>query len=135
MSNPVWEELTVIKITHKGNFNNLEKFLNKVQGAGYLNILDRYGQEGVAALSSATPVDSGKTAASWTYEIERDSEHTTISWSNTNVNNGVNIALILQYGHGTGTGGYVQGRDFINPAIQPIFDRMAEEAWKEVTKS
>lgn len=135
MSNPVWEELTVIKIMHKGNFNNLEKFLNKVQGAGYLNILDRYGQEGVAALSSATPVDSGKTAASWTYEIERDSEHTTISWSNTNANNGVNIALILQYGHGTGTGGYVQGRDFINPAIQPIFDRMAEEAWKEVTKS
>lgn len=135
MSNPVWEELTVIKITHKGSFNNLEKFLNKVHGAGYLNILDRYGQEGVAALSSATPVDSGKTAASWTYEIERDSEHTTISWSNTNVNNGVNIALILQYGHGTGTGGYVQGRDFINPAIQPIFDRMAEEAWKEVTKS
>lgn len=98
-------------------------------------MLDRFGQEGVAALSSATPVDSGKTAASWSYEIERGDGKTVISWSNSNVNDGVNIAVILQYGHGTGTGGFVQGRDYINPAIQSVFDRIAEEAWREVTKS
>lgn len=125
----------MIRFKHRGNFNNLEKFLNKVSGSGYLNILDQYGQEGVQALASATPKDSGKTAGSWDYEIERSATVTRISWFNTNVNQDVNIAIILQYGHGTGTGGYVQGRDYINPAMRPVFDRIAEEAWKEVRSS
>ena len=123
----------MIKVAHRGNFNNLEKFLNAVKGKRYLNKLDKYGQMGVEALSAATPTDTGLTASSWTYEIVQNGSTTTISWLNTNVNNGVNIALILQMGHGTGTGGYVQGRDYINPAMQPIFDQIAEEAWKEVT--
>lgn len=98
------------------------------------NILDKYGKQGVSALSSATPVDSGLTANSWTYEIENKGDQVTIFWGNTNVNKGVNIAVILQYGHGTRNGGYVAGRDYINPAIRPVFDAIANEAWKEVTK-
>ena len=122
----------MVSFKHRGNFNHLEKFLNKMKNRNYLNILDKYGQLGVEALAANTPVDTGKTAESWTYEIERTSSKTTISWLNTNVNNGVNVAVILQYGHGTGTGGYVQGRDYINPAMRPVFDKIAEEAWKEV---
>ena len=122
----------MVSFKHRGNFNHLEKFLNKMKNRNYLNILDKYGQMGVEALAANTPVDTGKTAESWTYEIERTSSKTTISWLNTNVNNGVNVAVILQYGHGTGTGGYVQGRDYINPAMRPVFDNIAEEAWKEV---
>ena len=99
-----------------------------------LGILDKYGREGVNALSSATPVESGVTAASWYYEIEHSSGSAAIQFYNSNVNKGVPIAIILQYGHGTGTGGWVQGRDYINPAIQPLFDKMAEEVWKEVTR-
>lgn len=125
----------MIRFKHRGNFNNIEKFLNKVSGSSYLNILDQYGQEGVQALSSATPKDSGITASSWDYEIERGADTTRISWFNTNVNENVNIAVILQYGHGTGTGGYVQGRDYINPAMRPVFDKIAEQAWKEVQSS
>jgi hypothetical protein len=125
----------LISFTHRGNFYKIEKFLNKVRGAGYLNKLAKYGQEGVEALAAATPIDSGKTANSWTFEISGDASKTVISWLNTNVNNHINIAVILQYGHGTGTGGYVEGRDYINPAMRPIFDRIAEEAWKEVTSS
>lgn len=98
-------------------------------------ILQKYGSKGVTALSSATPVDSGLTANSWTYVVEVRGESATIHWMNTNVNKGVNIAVILQYGHGTGTGGYVQGRDYINPAMRPIFDQIAEEAWKEVVNA
>lgn len=123
----------MVSFKHRGNFNHLEKFFNRVQRRSYLNILDKYGQEGVEALAAMTPRDSGKTAESWTYEIERTANRTIISWLNTNENNGVNIAVILQYGHGTGTGGYVQGRDYINPAMQPVFDKIAEEAWKEVS--
>ena len=99
-----------------------------------MGILDKYGREGVEALSAATPVDSGKTASSWKYDIEHSSRGASISFSNTNINKGVNIAIILQYGHGTRNGGYVQGRDYINPAIQPVFDRIVNEAWKEVTQ-
>lgn len=120
---------------HRGNFNNFQKFANKILAHDYLNILDKYGQMGVEALAASTPVDTGKTAQSWTYEIERTRDRTSISWLNTNTNNGVNIAIILQYGHGTGTGGYVQGRDYINPAMRPVFDKIAEQAWKEVTSS
>lgn len=125
----------MIRFKHRGNFNNLQKFLNRVSGAGYLNTLDKYGQAGVEALASATPIDSGETARSWNYVIEHGIGRTTIYWTNDNTNQGVNIALILQYGHGTGTGGYVDGIDYINPAIRPIFDKIADEAWKEVTRS
>lgn len=123
----------MVTFKHRGNFNKLEKFLNRVRGTNYLNLLDKYGKMGVAALSAATPSDSGETANSWTYEIERSSTKTTIYWLNTNENQGVNIAVLLQYGHGTGNGGFVQGRDYINPAMRPIFDKIAEEAWREVT--
>ena len=125
----------MVTFKHRGNFNKVKRFLNKVQGLDYLNMLDKYGQMGVQALAEATPKDSGVTAQSWTYEIERTTDRTTISWLNTNENKGVNIAVILQYGHGTGTGGYVQGRDYINPAMRPVFDEIAEKAWKEVTSS
>lgn len=127
--------MSLISFKHRGDFSKTERFLNKIKGREYLNILEKYGQLGVEALSESTPVDSGKTASSWTYEIERSSSSTTISWLNTNVNQGVNIAIILQYGHGTGTGGYVVGIDYVNPAMKPVFEKIAEEAWKEVTSA
>jgi hypothetical protein len=108
--------------------------LENVRRAVRLSDLDKYGREGVAALASATPVDSGLTASSWYYEIVRTNGSVTINFNNSNIQNGVPIAVILQYGHATGTGGYVQGRDYINPAIRPIFDRIANDAWREVTK-
>ena len=123
----------LVRFKHRGNFNRVERFLNRVSDREYLNVLDHYGQMGVEALSKATPVDTGLTASSWTYEIERNRDQTTISWLNTNTNQGVNIAVILQYGHGTGTGGYVQGRDYINPAMSPVFDKIANQAWREVS--
>ncbi len=122
-----------ITFRHKGDFSKTEKFLNSLLKPDYLNVLERYGQAGVAALASATPKDSGLTADSWDYEITHDGKETTIAFTNSNISNGVNIAIILQYGHGTKGGGYVAGRDYINPAIQPIFDKMANEAWREVT--
>lgn len=124
----------MIKFGHKGDFSKTFRFLDKAKGAANLGGLDKYAQEGVAALASATPVDSGQTASSWFYEIERGSGSITIHFCNSHINQGVPIAIILQYGHGTGTGGWVQGRDYINPAIQPVFDRIANEAWREVTK-
>lgn len=123
----------MIKISHKGDFTKTTKFLNKVSTKPIRNILDKYGNMGVQALSVATPVDSGVTASSWTYEIEITSSGYTINWNNTNVNKNVNIALILQTGHGTRNGGYVKGIDYINPALKPVFDQLAEEAWREVT--
>lgn len=124
-----------IKFVHKGDFKKTEKFLNKMKKQDYVKVLSKYGQMGVDALSRATPVDSGTTASSWSYEIEGNGGSATIYWTNTNINHGVSIAIILQYGHGTGTGGYVQGRDYINPAIRPVFDKMADAAWKEVTSA
>ena len=121
-------------VTCSGDLSKTIKFLNRLQNKDYLNILARYGERGVQALRSATPVDSGKTADSWYYEIESDRDGATISWCNRNVNKGVVIAILIQYGHGTGTGGYVQGTDYINPAMKPIFDEMANECWKEVTR-
>lgn len=123
----------MIKFTHKGDFSKLNTFLEKAKSAIKLSELDKYGKAGVAALSAATPVDTGLTASSWDYRIERSATQASITFINTNIQNGIPIAIILQYGHGTGTGGYVQGRDYINPAIQPVFDEMAESAWKEVT--
>lgn len=113
----------------------MEKFLDSIRNRKYLDALNRYGQEGVVALSAATPVDSGKTASSWDYKISVSGSATKITWTNSNINQDVNIAVIIQYGHGTGTGGYVQGRDYINPAMRPVFDKIAEEIWKEVTSA
>ena len=124
----------MISFRQKGDFSKLTRFLEKAKNAVHLGILDKYGREGVAALASATPLDSGKTASSWYYEVQHGEGTASINFYNSNVNKGVPIAIILQYGHGTGTGGWVQGRDYINPAIQPIFDKIANEAWREVTK-
>lgn len=124
----------MISFRQKGDFSKLTRFLERAKEAVKVGDLDKYGQEGVVALASATPVDSGLTANSWYYEIENKKGSVTISFHNSNIQNGVPIAIILQYGHGTGTGGWVQGRDYINPAIQPIFDKIAENAWREVTK-
>ena len=122
----------MISFRQKGDFSNLSKFLERAKEVVHIGDLDRYGRAGVDALASATPVDSGLTASSWYYEIERKNGSVTISFRNSNIQNGVPIAIILQYGHGTGTGGWVEGRDYIIPAIQPIFDKTTSEAWKEV---
>lgn len=122
----------MISFRQKGDFSRLTGYLARAKGSARLSCLDKYGREGVAALTAATPVNTGRTAASWYYRIERKKGAVSLSFYNSNVQNGIPIAIILQYGHGTGTGGWVQGRDYINPAIQPIFDRIAEEAWKEV---
>ena len=124
----------MITFRHKGDFSKFSRYLERAKEAVRLGTLDKYGNEGVAALASATPIDSGETANSWYYEIERSNGSVAIRFNNSHVNQGVPIAIILQYGHGTGTGGWVQGRDYINPAIRPVFDKIADEAWKEVTK-
>ena len=124
----------MIEFRQKGDFSKLSRYLERVKEAAKIGDLDKYGRAGVAALSSATPTDTGKTAASWTYMIKRQNGSVSIEFHNTTVNKGVPIAIILQYGHATGTGGWVEGRDYINPAIQPIFDQIANDAWKEVTK-
>ena len=124
----------MISFRQKGDFSKLNRYLERVKETVKLGDLDKYGREGVAALSSATPVETGKTANSRYYEIERQNGSTSIVFKNSNINNGVPIAIILQLGHGTGTGGWVEGRDYINPAIQPVFDKIAESAWEEVTK-
>nr|DAZ04639.1 MAG TPA: type I neck protein [Caudoviricetes sp.] len=124
-----------VKFEVSGGFTKTERFLNRMKRREYLNVLDEFGRDGVQALRNATPVDSGATAEAWDYEIKRVRNYTEIVWTNSNINDGVPIAVILQYGHGTGTGGYVQGRDYINPAIRPIFDKIAEKAWKVVTSA
>ena len=124
----------MITINHYGDFKKLTNFLEKMKRMFDVSMLDKYGREGVAALSAATPVDSGKTASSWTYEIKDIKDGVALTFNNTNIQNGVSIAIILQYGHGTRNGGWVEGRDYINPAIQPVFDKIANEAWKEVTR-
>ena len=124
----------MITFRQKGDFSKLTHFLEKAKEIIHVGELDKYGREGVAALASATPIDSGKTANSWYYKIENRGETVAISFHNSNIQNGVPIAVILQYGHGTRNGGWVEGRDYINPAIQPIFDNIANAAWKEVTK-
>ena len=124
----------MISFRQKGDFSKLTRFLEKAKNVVRIGDLDKYGREGVAALSSATPVDSGLTASSWYYKVEHTNGSAKINFYNSNIQNGVPIAIILQYGHGTSNGGWVQGRDYINPAIQPIFDKIAENAWREVTK-
>lgn len=122
----------MISFNQKGDFSSLSSFLERAKESVKLGDLNKYGRRGVEALAAATPVDTGKTAKSWHYEIIREEGSVSISFSNSNIQNGVPIAIILQYGHGTRNGGYVEGRDYISPAIQPVFDELAEEAWKEV---
>lgn len=124
----------MVSFTHKGDFSKVNRYLLTLK-ANVKNVdLDAYGKAGVEALASATPVDTGLTASSWYYEIKRTSTSTTIEFKNSNIQNGVPIAIILQYGHATNNGGWVEGRDYINPAILPIFDDIVEKAWREVTK-
>lgn len=124
----------MITIRSKGDFTKTKRYLEKIRRAIKLGIFDKYGREGVAALASATPVETGETANSWHYEIEKGNGGARLVFTNSHVNKGVNIAIILQYGHGTGTGGWVEGRDYINPAIQPVFDKIVESLWREVTR-
>lgn len=125
----------MVTIKHKGSFAKTEAFLKKASKMQIMSILNKYGAKGVEALKANTPFDTGLTSESWSYEIAKTSSGYKIYWKNSNIVNGVPIAIILQYGHGTGTGGYVQGRDYINPALQPVFDELADSAWKEVTNA
>lgn len=124
----------MINFRQTGDWSKTTNFMKRLKQRKYLSSLDKYGQRGVDALSSATPVDTGKTANSWSYEIRKNDKKVSIIFKNSNIVNGVPIAIILQYGHGTRNGGWVEGRDYINPAIQPIFDKIVKEAWGEVTK-
>ena len=124
----------MIRCTVKGDFKKTKKFLKRAQNVDLRSLLTKYAEEGIKALSSATPVVTGKTAASWDYEIVQDKNIIKIYWTNSNKNEGVPIAVILEYGHGTGWGGYVQGRHYISPAVQPIFDEISERICEEVRK-
>lgn len=123
-----------ITFKHKGDFKKTFGFFERAKKGDFYKKLEQYGEEGVAALSKATPIDTGLTAKSWHYKVERSKTGVTISWYNDNVNDGVNIALILQYGHGTPSGHYIRGKNYIKPAIKPIFEQIEESVWKEVTK-
>lgn len=122
-------------LSSSGNFKRTEKFLKSLSEGDNFKALDKFGRQGVAALAAATPVESGETAAAWDYVITRSRKNWTIAFTNSHMAGTVPVAILLQYGHGTGTGGYVQGRDYINPAIQPVFDQIADEAWKAVTSA
>jgi hypothetical protein len=122
----------MITVSSSGTFNKTHKFFQFMKSTRPFDPLDRYGREGVRLLSSATPIDTGETANSWSYNVEHRGSRHILTWSNDNVEDGVNIAVIIQYGHGTGTGGYVQGIDYINPALRPLFDKLVEDVWREV---
>ena len=124
----------MITFKQSGDFKKVTSYLERLKECVKIGDLNKFGEQGVAALSAATPVNTGETASSWYYEIKNQNGKATISFCNSNIENGVPIAIILQYGHGTRNGGYVEGRDYINPAIQPLFDQIAENAWREVTK-
>lgn len=123
----------MISLSQKGTFSKTTQFLEKAKRADYIRILERYGKEGVTALAAATPKDSGLTADSWSYEIRINKYSYTLIWKNSHIVDGVPIAILIQYGHGTRNGGHVEGRDYINPAMKPIFDRMLVEILREVT--
>lgn len=125
----------MVKIRQSGSFKKIDRFLSKISKNHYVHILEKYGKQGVAALAAATPKDTGLTAQSWSYRIEENEKGYVLTWENSNVNKYVNIALLLQYGHGTRNGGYVSGIDYINPALAPIFEKIAGDAWKEVTSA
>jgi len=120
---------------HRGSFDKLESFLERMQKLDIAKAVSAYAQEGVFALSAATPRDSGLASSSWDYEVHQNGSKVRIIWTNDNVETGFPVAIMLQYGYGTGTGGYVQGKDYINPAIKPIFDRIADGVWKVVTSA
>ena len=124
----------MIAIKQHGDFSKTDNFLKSLKQQRMFDALERYAQKGVEALAAATPVDSGLTASSWYYEIRHTNNEVTIEFRNSNIQNGCPIAVILQYGHGTGTGGYVQGVDYINPALQPVFEEILNNVWREVTK-
>lgn len=123
----------MITFKHRGDFSKTEGFLSRAKGKSYRTILEKYANLGVTALKSATPKDSGRTSDSWSYEISVERNRASIYWTNNNLTDGLLIAILIQYGHGTGSGLFVPGRDFINPAMRPIFDKIAEDLWKEVT--
>ena len=123
----------MITFESKGSFGKTETFMHKVLNYNFMQRMNKYGEMGVAALSSATPVESGKTARSWGYKVVPKKNSIAIVWTNANIVNGVPIAIILQYGHGTGTGGFVQGIDYINPAMKPVFDKISQDFWREVS--
>lgn len=126
--------MAFITFSHKGNFEKTSKFLKKAKQADFYKHMEQYAQLGVEALREATPIDSGNTAASWSYDLNVTKNKAEIVWKNSNTNKGENIAILIQYGHGTGTGGYVHGLDYINPAMKSVFDKIIEEIWKEVTE-
>lgn len=123
----------MIKITHSGDFKNAETFFKKVVKREYMKLFDQVGKAGVEALQEATPKKTGKTAASWSYTVDQSKEGISISWNNSNRNDGANVAILIQLGHGTGSGAYVKGIDYINPALKPVFDAFANKVWWEVT--
>jgi hypothetical protein len=124
----------MITITQKGSFRNVERYLSRLSKLQLDAVLAKYGEQGVVALSNGTPTDSGLAANSWYYSTVARSGYYSIRWHNSDVEDGFHVAVMIQYGHGTGTGGYVQGRDYIMPAMRPIFEQIAAEAWREVTK-
>lgn len=124
----------MIAFRQKGDFSKADRYFERLKEVARMSILDKYGKKGVAALESGTPRDSGLAASSWYYKIERTASSARLIFLNSDIENGFPVAIMLQYGHGTGTGGWVEGRDYINPAIQPIFDELATAAWREVTK-
>lgn len=127
--------MATVRFTHKGNFKNTEQFLDAMKKRKQYQMLESLAQQGVDALAAATPVRTGQTAGAWSYEITFTDSSVKIDWSNDNVNNGFNVALGLQYGHGTGTGGYVRGIDYINPAMKPTFDAILQQVWEEVVNA
>lgn len=124
----------MITFRQRGDFRKTESFLKRVSGDDIYSSLERYAKEGVDALSASTPSDTGKTASSWDYEIKKDRNGVSIYWTNSNVMDGIPVVILIQYGHATGTGGYVQGIDFINPTLRPVFEKIVENVWREVTK-
>ena len=125
--------MAMIRILHKGSFKNIDDFLGKSKKLNFREKLKAYAELGVVALAANTPMKTGKTASSWGYEIQETRNGIKIYWTNSNENKGVNIAVLIQYGHATGSGGYVQGIDYINPAMRPIFESIANNLWKEVS--
>jgi len=124
----------MIKVTQSGNFNSAEKFLKKNRDTIILSVLNKYGALGVRSLAVGTPTSTGATAESWFYQIEKKNEQYLLSWHNTHMAGGIPVVILLQYGHATRNGGYVQGIDFINPAIRPVMEQIATDAWKEITR-
>jgi hypothetical protein len=125
----------VFSFESSGSFKNLEAFLNRMSKNEMFSTLEPFAKQGVAVLAAATPFDSGLTSASWSYTIDKSRGAYSITWTNSHIVDGRPIVIMLQYGHGTGTGGYVQGRDFINPAMKPVFDKIADQVWKAVTSA